>query len=146
MSDEEYDGDDSKLLKDLRKQIDKLTQERDNALAAHAPLQAKLRQREIADVLTERGLKPKIAKFIPADVEMDKLDSWLQENAEVFGLDLSAKSEDHDAEADAQKRIASVDSRNAAGIEAEFQRRLENANSQAELDQILADARAAGVR
>lgn len=145
MSDDEYDGDDSKLVKDLRKQINALSKELDEAKAESGPLRAKLRQREIADVLTERGLKPKIAKFIPADVEMDGLDSWLQENAEVFGLDLSAKEETHDAEASAQRRIANVDSRNAAGIEEEFARRLANAKNDEELTQILADARAAGI-
>jgi hypothetical protein len=96
-------------------------------------------------VLTERGLKSGIAKFIPSDLEKDNLDSWLLENAEVFGLDLTAKDETADAEAGAQQRLANVQSRNAAGIEAEFQRRLDNATNEQELQQILAEARAAGL-
>jgi hypothetical protein len=145
MTDEEYDGEDSKLVKDLRKQLGTLSKERDDALAALTPLQTKLRQRDIADVLTERGLKPSIAKFIPSDVEKDGLDGWLQENAETFGLDLSAKDEVADAEASAQQRLAGVQSRNSAGIEAEFQRRLDNAKNETELAQIMLEARAAGV-
>ena len=48
-----------------------------------ADLKAEKRTRDLADTLKDKGLSPKVAKFIPADVE---LDDWLKENGELFGV------------------------------------------------------------
>ena len=42
----------------------------------------------IAKVLQEKGVNPKVAKFIPGDVDLspESISSWLDENAELFGV------------------------------------------------------------
>jgi hypothetical protein len=46
------------------------------------------REATISQVLTEKGVNPKVAKFIPADIEMssDSISNWLTENSELFGV------------------------------------------------------------
>jgi len=46
------------------------------------------REATISQVLTEKGVNPKVAKFIPADIEIssDSISNWLTENSELFGV------------------------------------------------------------
>lgn len=55
-----------------------------------AELAGKVRTREIADALTEKGINAKVARFIPADAV---LDDWLQENGDLFGVAVPEGSE-----------------------------------------------------
>jgi hypothetical protein len=46
------------------------------------------REATISQVLAEKGVNPKVAKFIPADIEMssDSINNWLTDNGELFGV------------------------------------------------------------
>ena len=46
------------------------------------------REATISQVLSEKGVNPKVAKFIPADIEMssDSISNWLKDNGELFGV------------------------------------------------------------
>ena len=46
------------------------------------------REATISQVLAEKGVNPKVAKFIPADIEMssDSISNWLADNGELFGV------------------------------------------------------------
>jgi hypothetical protein len=46
------------------------------------------REATISQVLAEKGVNPKVAKFIPADIEMssDSISNWLTDNSELFGI------------------------------------------------------------
>lgn len=46
------------------------------------------REATIGQVLAEKGVNPKVAKFIPADIEMssDSISNWLTDNSELFGV------------------------------------------------------------
>jgi hypothetical protein len=46
------------------------------------------REATISQVLAEKGVNPKVAKFIPADIEMssDSISNWLSDNGELFGV------------------------------------------------------------
>ena len=46
------------------------------------------REATISQVLAEKGVNPKVAKFIPADIEMssDSIGNWLTDNSELFGV------------------------------------------------------------
>lgn len=46
------------------------------------------REANITQVLSEKGVNPKIARFIPADVSNspEEIDAWLLENGELFGV------------------------------------------------------------
>lgn len=46
------------------------------------------REATISQVLSEKGVNPKVAKFIPSNIEMssDSISNWLTENGELFGV------------------------------------------------------------
>ena len=46
------------------------------------------REATISQVLAEKGVNPKVAKFIPSDIEMssDSIGNWLTDNGELFGV------------------------------------------------------------
>jgi hypothetical protein len=96
-------------FKNLRAAYNKLKTERDAAVSEASTLKAQVRTRSIGDKLGELGINSKISRFIPADVELDKLDSWLGENADVFGIDLTPKSDDPSAEEQAQSRLSGLE-------------------------------------
>lgn len=65
--------------KALREALAKQKAENEALSKSLEALRTKDREREIKD----RGLSPKVAKFIPADADLEK---WLEENADVFGI------------------------------------------------------------
>lgn len=83
--DNEYGGSD--LVKELRKANkakDKQLRDLQDQLAS---IQKQARERSVKDVLTSRGLNPKIAAFIPADLDPseDAISKWVDDYADVFG-------------------------------------------------------------
>jgi hypothetical protein len=46
------------------------------------------REATISQVLSEKGVNPKVAKFIPSNIEMssDSISNWLTENGDLFGV------------------------------------------------------------
>ena len=46
------------------------------------------RETTISQDLSEKGVNPKVAKFIPSDIEMssDSISNWLTDNSELFGI------------------------------------------------------------
>jgi len=91
--DEEFDFDDddslsgTDLVKKLRKQIaqqNRLLKEREQELAE---LAVSTRDQTIGSWLEEFGLTPRIARYVPDDVDsIDALEEWLVEEGEVFGI------------------------------------------------------------
>lgn len=53
------------------------------------------REANVTQVLSEKGVNPKIARFIPADVSNspEEIDAWLQENGELFGVSTQSKEQ-----------------------------------------------------
>jgi hypothetical protein len=65
----------------------------EQALADKKALEAEVA--EVSNVLTAKGVNPKVAKFIPTDVEGEEgISKWLEENADLFG----ATSQDDDTQ------------------------------------------------
>lgn len=98
-TDDEVSGTD--LVKKLRKQVTELSKalkERDSELEEFYTTS---REQDIASALEEMGVNPKIAAFIPDDVEdIDDLEKWLGEYGDVFGVqavDESQSSLDYDS-------------------------------------------------
>jgi len=76
------------LVRQLRK-AQRAADKRAKELEAEVQtLRAEKRKDLVANFLSEKGLNPKIAKFIPADTEInaEALNTWLDDNAELFGL------------------------------------------------------------
>ena len=84
----------SDLLKQLRKELknkSKMLSEMEGQLSS---IKTEQRHNVIKSVLESKGVSPKIAKFIPQDIDAspEALDTWIQENADVFGLTVQTPS------------------------------------------------------
>ena len=81
--------DPSTLIKQLRKQIreqEKRIKELDTQVGEYT---SKRREEIIKEVLESKGVNPKVAKLIPADVDAtnaDVLNEWLDEYGDAFGI------------------------------------------------------------
>ena len=98
----EYDFEDedlgsgTDLVKKLRKEIDRLSKqlkERDDILEE---ITAYNHESSVGEILEGFGLNPKIAAFIPEDVEADEdaIAEWLNEYGEAFGIEAVEEGEE----------------------------------------------------
>lgn len=87
MSDEfdAFEDEDSDLPKKLRAKIKELTKERDELASKFEAFETEKRSQNLQQTLQARGLNPKIAAFVPKDIENEGLDAWLEEYGDVFG-------------------------------------------------------------
>lgn len=82
---EDYSGAD--LVKKLRKQVSALSRQVKERDAALEEFYSDQHQQGVSDMLAELGLNPKIAAFIPDDVEsQDDLELWLEAYGDAFGV------------------------------------------------------------
>ena len=93
---EQYDfSSDTDLVKKLRKALkaeQKKAKELESSLGELTKAQ---RDRVLKDVLTSKGVSMKVAQFIPSnlDASEDAINSWLEENGDVFGFTVEKKQE-----------------------------------------------------
>ena len=80
------DQNESNLPKQLRAKIKELSGQLKELSDENAKLKAETRSASVAEVLKSRGFSPKIANFIPSDLEPteENISSWLDENGDVF--------------------------------------------------------------
>ena len=92
------------LVKKLRKQIDVLSRELKERDQAIAEFQTYSHEASVGEILEQFGLNPKIAQFIPSDVEADEdaVAEWLNEYGDAFGITAVDESESYQADPDAQ--------------------------------------------
>lgn len=84
--DDDLDNDHESPGKGLRGQLEQALADKKALEGQVAELLGKVRQTEVSNVLTAKGVNPKVAKFIPADVEGEEgISKWLEENADLFG-------------------------------------------------------------
>ena len=102
------DGGISQLRK-VNRALEKRAKELEKELMG---LKTQTRQRTIKDVLQTRGANPKIAAFIPADIDPseDAVSAWLTEYGDVFGFNPEATKEEQAPAKDlsANQRISNV--------------------------------------
>lgn len=140
--------DDSSLVKDLRRQLraaKKEIEERDDKIVT---LSKSSRERSVTDVLTSKGVRKGVAKFIPEDITSeDDIVKWLEDNADDLGITLDAGSggdggSDPDPSAAERGRAEQLQTRSVAPSKvADLEARLNKAESPQEIEQILAEAR-----
>jgi hypothetical protein len=95
---------DTDLVKKLRKAL-KVEQKRNKDLESTlGELSKSQRERVLKDVFASRGVNPKVAAFVPSDLDASEeaISSWLEQNAEIFGVQVQPRKE--------------VDSRDVASI------------------------------
>jgi hypothetical protein len=89
---ESFDAD-TDLVKKLRKAL-KAEQKRNKELESTlGDLTKSQKERILKDALASRGVNPKIAQFVPSDIEAseDAIGAWLDSNGDVFGYTPSEK-------------------------------------------------------
>jgi hypothetical protein len=155
MSNYDYDDEDDDLTQessnnDLVKQLRKATKQKDKELAElkaqYESLSKAQRERAIKDTLASRGVNSKIASFIPADIDPteESVSKWLEDYADVFGV----QTQQNQATPNVDPRQAAAYQRMTNVVEqgvtpeftADIHRRLMNANSREELDQVIRES------
>ena len=138
---DDYSGTD--LVKKLRKQIDQLqkqVKERDSLLE---DFQTYSHEAEVGAVLEQFGLNPRIAQFIPSDVEADPdaVAEWLNEYGDAFGITAVDESVDDyqpDLDAQAYEHMSEIeDGSGDAFVGQDLQSRISNASTPEELTNLL---------
>lgn len=131
------------LVKSLRKQLNaaqKALREKDEYIQE---LVSYTHEQTVSEMLAEYGLNPKIARFIPDDVESEAdLVDWLNEYGDAFGVDLSGGDDyEDDPSVEAANLMAEVEE---GGMDPEvgfdLATRIENAGSADDLLRILGQA------
>lgn len=139
---------DSSLVKDLRRQLraaKKDIEERDDKITSLSKVS---RERSVESVLTSKGVRKGIAKFIPSDItdEAD-IEKWLEDNADDLGITLSndsggdAGSEPDPSTVDRSRADALAGRGVAPSKASDLEARLNKAQSSEEIEQIMAEAR-----
>ena len=149
MSNYDYEDDDfdTDNGNDLVKQLRKANKQKEKELAdlktQFESISKSNRERAIKDALASRGVNGKIAAFIPQDIDPteESVSKWLEDYADVFGYETQSNQATPNVDpkqAAAYQRMTNVVEQ---GVTPEFQadvhRRLMNANSREELDEII---------
>ncbi len=99
--DSEQQANSQETGKGLRAQLERALAERDEARKKSSELGAKFRRAEIAGFLRDNGWSPKVAKYVPPDVDptTEALNKWVEEEgAELFGLKKAESNSETPAE------------------------------------------------
>jgi ElaB/YqjD/DUF883 family membrane-anchored ribosome-binding protein len=150
MSNYDYEDDDSDLNdlgNDLVKQLRKTNKQKEKELAElkaqFESLSKAQRERTIKDALERRGVNQKIAAFIPQDIDPteESVSNWLTNYADVFGLELVQQNQTPNVDpaqaAAYQKMTNTVDQAASPEPTEDVMRRLMNAHTKEDLDEII---------
>ena len=149
MSNYDYEDDDDfteDSSNDLVKQLRKASKTKDKELqelkSQFDSLNKSQRERAIKDALAARGVNSKIASFIPQDIDPteESVSKWLEEYADVFGIETSQTQTPNvnPADAAAYKRMTnSADSGTSPEHNGDIMQKLMSANSKEELDDLI---------
>jgi len=131
---------DTDLVKKLRKAL-KVEQRKNKELeTSYSEITKAQKERILKDVLTSKGVSPKIAQFIPADIEAseDAISAWLDNNGDVFGYTPSDKSKVNQEDISSMKKMDAVLTGAETPISSDdLQNRIANAESEDEIISIL---------
>lgn len=135
---------DTDLVKQLRK-VDRLQKKRIKELEQNlGELTKSQRERILRDVFSSRGVNPKIATFVPSDIEASEeaIVTWLENYGDVFGYDKpEPKVEINQSDIAAMRRMdSSVHNALAPDKTEDAAIRIANANSAEEILAILGGA------
>ena len=140
--DEEDDDTTTDVVGQLRKvnrALEKRAKELEQELSG---LKTQTRQRTVKDVLQAKGLNPKIAAFIPQDIDSseEEIIKWVNEYGDVFGIQTPSeeKPAEKSPEVKAQARINNlVSSGTAPDIDEDAFAKIAGAKTREDLDALL---------
>jgi hypothetical protein len=136
---DEDNGSGTDLVKKLRKQIDALSKqikERDEILAEFT---TQSHEASIGEILEQFGLNPKIARFIPDEVEADEdaVAQWLNEYGDAFGIE-AVEEGNESPDAQSYERMSDFDDGSIDPfVGQDLASRIANAGSPEELSNLL---------
>ena len=97
----------------LRKALKRAEKEKKDLAEQLAAIQSDLRSRSVKEVLAQKGVPDKVAKFVPGDISTpEQIDAWLTENADIFGIKPAEQAAQ--ASEEQQANVASYQRINAA--------------------------------
>ena len=124
------------LVKKLRKAL-KSEQKRNKELESSlGELSKSQRERILKDVFSSRGVNPKVAAFVPNDLDAseDAISAWLDQNADVFGFEVQPQREVSQKDVASLRQIDAVTSGALSPDKSEdLAFRINNAQSQDEI-------------
>jgi hypothetical protein len=124
------------LVKKLRKAL-KAEQKRNKELESSlGELSKSQRERILKDVFSSRGVNPKVAAFIPSDLDASEeaISGWLEQNADVFGFEVQPQQEVSQQDVAALRQMDAVTSGALSPDKSEdLAFRINNAQSQDEI-------------
>lgn len=147
MSEYEYDDDGSSLVKDLRAQLKELKAENISLKSEVDTFRTETRQATVSELVKARGLNPKVAKLVPADMAGDDIAAWLDDYADVFGVapvegEAQSASTPDPEQVEAANRINNLAEGGSSPTRLQdMESRINAATTAEEIQQILAEAR-----
>jgi hypothetical protein len=140
--DEEDDDTTTDVVGQLRKvnrALEKRAKELEQELSG---LKTQTRQRTVKDVLQAKGLNPKIAAFIPQDIDSseEEIVKWVNEYGDVFGIQTPSeeKPAEKSPEVKAQARINNLISTGSApDVDEDAFAKIAGAKTREDLDVLL---------
>ena len=131
---------DTDLVKKLRKAL-KVEQRKNKELeTSYSEITKAQKERILKDVLSSKGVSPKIAQFIPADIEAseDAISAWLDNNGDVFGYTPTEKQQVNQEDISSMKKMDAVLTGAETPISSDdMLNRIANADSEDEIISIL---------
>lgn len=139
--DDDFGNEPQDVVKQLRK-VNRTLEKRLKELETEAStLKTQTRQRTVKDVLSAKGINPKVAAFIPQDIDTteEAVSAWLAEYGDVFGVQQTPEeTQVKTATTNAQRRIQDVmQSGTPPQVDEDSLARILNATSAADLSAIL---------
>ena len=142
----EYDDEDDDTTTDVVSQLRKVNralEKRAKELEQElSGLKTQTRQRTVKDVLQAKGLNPKIAAFIPQDIDTSEeaINNWVNEYGDVFGIQTQSEEKpvQKNSEIAAQARINNlVATGTAPDVDEDAFAKIAGAKSREDLDALL---------
>jgi hypothetical protein len=124
----------------LRKALKRAEKERNALQEQLDSVKSNLRQRSVKDVLETKGVNPKIAAFIPSDLDApEQIAAWLDEYSDVFGFAQAQSETTETTENDAaiQRIESSTNSAVTPGRDADLFNKIASASTKEELAQLM---------
>ena len=141
----EYDFEDedagsgTDLVKKLRKEIDRLSKQIKEQDEILEEITAYSHEASVGEILESFGLNPRIAAFIPEDIEADEdaVAEWLNEYGDAFGIEAVEEGEES-PDAQSYERMSDFDNGDIDPyVGQDLASRIANASSPDELSALL---------
>lgn len=146
MAEYDYDDDGTSLVKDLREQIKALSADNKRLAGDLENFQQEKRAASLSELISAKGLNPKVAKLIPPGLEGDAVTAWLEDYADVFGVpqpeaeSAARKVAQEDVEAAGRMKALAEGGISPTKVQ-DLEQRLRSADSTDDINAILAEAR-----